>query len=172
MTIIDALYLSVILIGLAIESFVLWPRFLRRSEAEPARARLSLWSGTIFLLWALVAAGVALWLSEGRSWTALLPAIAAHMLIDASEGFVAWLALRDVPGPQAARAGVAARYSDPFGLMNFGSVTANPAVIQETVRNFGIRGVFLTFSRSFGQQLKLRPKQMEGEQPPPQPGVP
>ena len=63
------------------------------------------------------------------------------------------------------------RYTDPFGLMNFGSVTANPEVIQETVRTFGIRGVFLTFSRNFGQQLKLRPKQME-DQPPAQPGVP
>lgn len=64
------------------------------------------------------------------------------------------------------------RSTDPFGLMNFGSVTSNPAVIQETVRNFGARGVFLTFSRNFGQQLKLRPRQMEGEQPPTQPGVP
>ena len=64
------------------------------------------------------------------------------------------------------------RYSDPLGLMNWGSVTANPQVIQETVRDFGVRGVFLTFSRNFGQQLKLRPKQMEGEQPPAQPGVP
>lgn len=64
------------------------------------------------------------------------------------------------------------RYTDPFGLMNWGSVTQNPQVIQETVRNFGIRGVFLTFSRNFGQQLKLRPKQMEGDQPPAQPGVP
>ncbi len=65
------------------------------------------------------------------------------------------------------------RATDPFGLMNWGSVTANPEVIQETVRNFGARGVFLTFSRNFGQQLKLRPKQMEGEQPTTsQPGVP
>ena len=63
------------------------------------------------------------------------------------------------------------RYTDPFGLMNFGSVTANPEVIQETVRTFGIRGVYIAFSRNFGQQLKLRPKQME-DQPPAQPGVP
>lgn len=64
------------------------------------------------------------------------------------------------------------RYTDPFGLMNWGSVTSNPEVVQETVRNFGVRGVFITFSRNFGQQLKLRPKQMEGDQPPAQPGVP
>lgn len=64
------------------------------------------------------------------------------------------------------------RVTDPFGLMNWGSVTANPEVIQETVRNFGVRGVFLTFSRNFGQQLKLRPKQMEDQPPTSQPGVP
>lgn len=65
------------------------------------------------------------------------------------------------------------RVTDPFGLMNWGGVTANPEVIQETVRNFGIRGVYLTFSRNFGQQLKLRPKQPESEpQAMPQPGMP
>jgi hypothetical protein len=68
---------------------------------------------------------------------------------------------------------VTLRVTDPFGLMNWGSVTANPEVIQSTVRNFGVRGVYLTFSRTFGQQLKLRPKQPEPEQPPPtQPGTP
>ncbi|MFL5615016.1 MAG: outer membrane beta-barrel family protein [Gemmatimonadaceae bacterium] len=65
------------------------------------------------------------------------------------------------------------RATDPFGLMKWGSVTANPEVIQETIRNFGVRGIYLTFSRNFGQQLKLRPKQMEQEpQAPAQPGVP
>ena len=63
------------------------------------------------------------------------------------------------------------RATDPFGLMNWGSITANPEVIQETVRNFGARGIFVTFSRSFGAQLKLRPKQPENEpQPMSQPG--
>lgn len=66
------------------------------------------------------------------------------------------------------------RVTDPFGLMNWGSITANPEVIQSTVRSFGVRGVYLTFSRNFGQQLKLRPKQIDMDQPPttPQPGGP
>ena len=63
------------------------------------------------------------------------------------------------------------RATDPFGLMKWGSVTANPEVIQETIRNFGVRGIYLTFSRNFGQQLKLRPKQIDAEpQAPTQPG--
>jgi len=71
MTKADALYVALIAIGLTIDSFVLWPRFLRRSEAEPARARVWLWSSSIVLLWTLVAAGVALWMLERRSWTEL-----------------------------------------------------------------------------------------------------
>jgi outer membrane receptor protein involved in Fe transport len=65
------------------------------------------------------------------------------------------------------------RATDPFGLMKWGGVTSNPEVIQATVRNFGARGIYLAFSRNFGQQLKLRPKQMEpDQQPTSQPGVP
>lgn len=71
MTKADTSYLALIAIGLAIDSFVLWPRFLRRSEAELARARVWLWSSTMVILWALVAAGVALWMFERRSWTEL-----------------------------------------------------------------------------------------------------
>ena len=71
MTKADALYVALIAIGLAIDSFVLWPWFLRRSEAEPARARVWLWSSSIVFLWTLVAAGVALWMLERRSWAAL-----------------------------------------------------------------------------------------------------
>lgn len=67
----DALYVALIAIGLSIDSFVLWPRFLRRSEVEPARARVWLWSSSIVFLWTLVAAGVALWVLEQRSWAAL-----------------------------------------------------------------------------------------------------
>jgi membrane protease YdiL (CAAX protease family) len=71
MTKADAFYLALIAIGLSIDSFVLWPTFLRRSEAEPARARVWLWSSTIVFLWTLVAAGVALWMLERRSWSEL-----------------------------------------------------------------------------------------------------
>ncbi len=71
MTTADAVYVALIAIGLTIDSFVLWPAFLRRSDAEPARARVWVWSSTIVLLWTLVAAGVALWMLERRSWTEL-----------------------------------------------------------------------------------------------------
>jgi membrane protease YdiL (CAAX protease family) len=71
MTNADALYVALIAIGLYIDSFVLWPKFLRRSEAEPARARVWVWSISIVLLWTLVAAGVALWMFERRNWTEL-----------------------------------------------------------------------------------------------------
>ena len=71
MTKADVLYLALIAIGLLIDSLVLWPSFLRRSESEPARARVWLWSTWIALLWTLVAGGAALWTLDGRSWTAL-----------------------------------------------------------------------------------------------------
>jgi membrane protease YdiL (CAAX protease family) len=71
MTKADALYVALIAIGLGVDSLVLWPRFLRRSEAEPARARVWLWSGSIVLLWTLAAGGLALWMVERRSWTEL-----------------------------------------------------------------------------------------------------
>jgi uncharacterized protein len=71
MTKADALYLALIAIGLSIDAFVLWPHFLRRSESDPARARVWLWSSSIVFLWTLLAAGVAVWMFERRSWTEL-----------------------------------------------------------------------------------------------------
>ena len=71
MTRADASYVSLIAVGLAIDSLVLWPYFLRRLEAEPSRARVRLWCSAIVLLWTLVAAGIALWIVERRSWTEL-----------------------------------------------------------------------------------------------------
>jgi uncharacterized protein len=71
MTTPDLLYLALIAIGLFLDYFVLWPTFLRRSQADPGRARLWLWSGWMIMLWILVAAGVALWLFEARAWESL-----------------------------------------------------------------------------------------------------
>jgi len=71
MTRADASYLSLIAVGLAIDSLVLWPNFLRHLEAEASRARVRLWSSAIVLLWTLVVAGIALWIVERRSWTEL-----------------------------------------------------------------------------------------------------
>ena len=71
MTTPDSLYLALIAILLLLDYFVLWPTFLRRSQANQGRARLWLWSGWMILLWTLIAAGVALWLFEARAWGAL-----------------------------------------------------------------------------------------------------
>jgi membrane protease YdiL (CAAX protease family) len=71
MTTADLLYLALIAIGLLIDHFVLWPKFLRRSEIDPGQARLWLWPAWMIMLWTLVAAGVALWLFEARAWGAL-----------------------------------------------------------------------------------------------------
>lgn len=71
MTKIDASYVALIAIGLSIDSLVLWPRFLRRSDADPARARVWLWSSTILFLWTLAGAGVVVWIVERRTWTQL-----------------------------------------------------------------------------------------------------
>jgi hypothetical protein len=64
------------------------------------------------------------------------------------------------------------RVQDPFNMMTFGSITRNPSIVQSTLQNFGQRGVFLSFSRNFGQDLKLRPQTPEDQpqttpQPPP-----
>jgi membrane protease YdiL (CAAX protease family) len=77
MTAADALYVALIVIGLSVDSLVLWPKFLRRSEADPARARVWLWSNSIVFLWGLVAPGVALWMLDRRSWT-MVKLVAPH----------------------------------------------------------------------------------------------
>jgi len=71
MTTSDFSYLALIATLLLFDYFVLWPGFLRRSQANPGRARLWLWSGWMIMLWTLVVAGAALWLFEARAWSAL-----------------------------------------------------------------------------------------------------
>jgi membrane protease YdiL (CAAX protease family) len=71
MTTPDLLYLALIAILLLLDYRVLWPTFLRRSQADPGGARLWVWSGWMIMLWTLVAAGVALWLFEARAWESL-----------------------------------------------------------------------------------------------------
>jgi membrane protease YdiL (CAAX protease family) len=70
-TTVDFLYLAIIAIGLFLDHFALWPAFLRRSQVNPASARLWVWSVWMSMLWALVAAGIMLWLYEARAWEAL-----------------------------------------------------------------------------------------------------
>ena len=65
------------------------------------------------------------------------------------------------------------RVADPFNLMTYGYRTADGRVIELSEQHFGQRGLFLTISRTFGQELKLRPRQQDAEpQASPQPGPP
>ncbi|HEX2778666.1 MAG TPA: TonB-dependent receptor [Gemmatimonadaceae bacterium] len=63
------------------------------------------------------------------------------------------------------------RVQDPFNLTQFGFETRNGQVIETSERRFGMRGVFLSFSRNFGQQLKLRPRPQEPDAGAQGPGV-
>jgi outer membrane cobalamin receptor len=67
---------------------------------------------------------------------------------------------------------VTLRVADPFNMMTFGSVTKNAEMSQSSIQNFGQRGLFISFSRNFGEDLKLRPLQPDEQpqsspQPPP-----
>jgi hypothetical protein len=57
------------------------------------------------------------------------------------------------------------RVADPFNVMSYGFRTRDARVDELTERHFGVRGLFITVSRNFGQQLKLRPRQQEPEAP-------
>ena len=53
------------------------------------------------------------------------------------------------------------RVQDPLGTARFRSRTRDDRVIEDTQRQFGMQGVFLSFSRNFGQAIKLRPPQVD-----------
>jgi ferric enterobactin receptor len=58
---------------------------------------------------------------------------------------------------------VTLRVQDPFNMMTFGSITESPAIVSSRLQNFGQRGIFLSFSRNFGQDLKLRPREPDDQ---------
>lgn len=71
MTTPDLAYVAFIAVVLLFDHLVLWRTFLRRSRTDPAGARQWIWSSWITMLWTLAAAGIALWLLEGRGWDSL-----------------------------------------------------------------------------------------------------
>src|SRR5256714_5228153 len=93
MTTPDLLYLSLIAILLLLDYFVLWPAFLRWSQVDPGRARLWLWSGWMIMLWSMVAAGVALWLFESRTWESLRLVVPHGWRLWGAEGVVLMLVI-------------------------------------------------------------------------------
>ena len=58
---------------------------------------------------------------------------------------------------------VTLRVADPFGTMGWGIRASDGRVYQTTQRNFGARGVFLTYQHSFGKQPKIRQRPQEPE---------
>ena len=59
---------------------------------------------------------------------------------------------------------VTLRVSDPFSITRWGFRTQDGRVTELTERRFGMRGVFLTVSRNFGQQLKLSPRPQDNNE--------
>lgn len=53
------------------------------------------------------------------------------------------------------------RIADPFDLAHFRTIVNGNQVVEDSQRRFGMRGVFLSFQRNFGQQLRLRPPQVD-----------
>ncbi|HEY2066170.1 MAG TPA: TonB-dependent receptor [Gemmatimonadaceae bacterium] len=61
--------------------------------------------------------------------------------------------------------GVTLRVADPFNTMSFGFRTADGRVIESQSKRFGLRGVFISVNRMFGQQPKLPTRAPEQDQP-------
>jgi len=123
-TLIDLLYVALFAVALPLFDYLVsWPAFQRRSQAEPARARRRLWIANIVSLWALVAAGAALWLFNDRSW--------ASFGFSAPEGWRWWisialilllvaycaLSVASVASNPAARASVRAQFGGTAAVM-------------------------------------------------------
>jgi hypothetical protein len=71
MTMPDLLCVALIVLAPLIDYFLVWRGFLRRSQVNPARARIWFYSIEVVELWILVACVVVLWLEKGRPWTGL-----------------------------------------------------------------------------------------------------
>ena len=54
---------------------------------------------------------------------------------------------------------ISLRVSDPFGISKYGYRTSNGTVVEFAQRYFQQRALFLSVSRNFGQELKLKPKE-------------
>lgn len=122
MTIPDLVYLALIALLMAFDHFVLWPTFLRRSDADAGRARLWLWSGWMMVIWVLTGFGTALWMFDGRAWEALR--------FTAPHGWRLWVAIGLVLALVAAYAPPILRFSGTRRpkRVKFGSVAVERLV--------------------------------------------
>jgi outer membrane receptor protein involved in Fe transport len=55
---------------------------------------------------------------------------------------------------------ITVRAQDPFNLLKVGSVTTNATGVQSSVLTYGIRGVFISITRNFGEGVKLKPAEV------------
>jgi hypothetical protein len=68
----DLLFVAVFALAWPLYDYtILWPRFLHRARSAPERARWRMWTTTIVQQWALVAAGVLLFVAYRRPLSAL-----------------------------------------------------------------------------------------------------
>ncbi len=67
MTRYDWLYMALTAVLLAVDHFLAWPAFLRRSGVNETAPRLRLWLWWMSLLWVLTAIGLLLWYMNKRS---------------------------------------------------------------------------------------------------------
>ena len=61
--------------------------------------------------------------------------------------------------PWGDKGAITLRVSDPFALAKYGYRTANGTVVEYAQRYYQQRALYLSISRNFGQELKLRPKE-------------
>lgn len=96
-TLLDLLYVALFPVALPLwDNLVFWPAFHRRSHADPARARMRRWAGSIAYAWALVAAGAVLRVANGRSWASIGLSVPGGWRLWASIALVVVLAVYHV----------------------------------------------------------------------------
>ena len=81
-------------------------------------------------------------------------------------GTVAYTALAVRHKLWGEQGGITLRVVDPLNILSYDYHMVSDGMAELSRRQYGQRGLFLTVSRNFGQQLKLRPRQAEPEAPP------
>ena len=97
----DVLCLTLIAVELLLDHFVVWRAFLRRSQADPTRARLWLYPVLTGELWTLAACVISLWLYEGRPW--------AYLRLSTPHGWRLWISVALVAALTATLAAMVVR---------------------------------------------------------------
>lgn len=123
-TSLDLIYVALFAVGLPLWDYlVFWPAFHRRSQVDPAQARMRLCRLTIGTAWPLVAVGAALWAANDRSWASFGLSVPDGWRLWASAALVLLLAAYHVYAVAAvarnpdARAGVRQQFSGELAIV-------------------------------------------------------